>query len=434
MTSRGELRDAWTLQPARSSTRSRPCTRPLTVPRIETMPQSMSASMRAVSPTTSVLSETILPLTQPSIRNVFRKRSSPSNSVPSSMKPFRSSETSPFNLIIGLRPPRKGYHAPRSRGSSSTRRAEDRVEDPLELRLGGEGDAEHAPPPPPADLDPGPEGSAEALLGGPRVRVLAAGPGPPGRSRQGHTPLHLAHRESLPRGLSGEGLLLVGRLEGEEGSAVAGLEGARGQEVARLLRKAQEPDGVRDRGPVAPDPLGHVLLAHVELVVKALESLGLLEGRQFLTLDVLDQRELQHVLVAHVPDHDGDGLEAELLGGPKPPFSRDDLIAVAQPAHEDRLDHAALADGGRQLLEPLRRHGPAGLKGVRIKARERNVVRRRGRSCWLRVGQESGQPLAQRLSFHARSAPWRAPSTPPPPGNGCRRGGWAYRSSALRPA
>ena len=50
---------------------------PLTVPRIDTTPQSISASTSPASPTISVFSETMRPLSLPSMRKVLRKRSSP---------------------------------------------------------------------------------------------------------------------------------------------------------------------------------------------------------------------------------------------------------------------------------------------------------------------------------------------------------------------
>ena len=84
---------------ARSAAARAPC--PLTRPRIETTPQSISASTCPVSPTIRVLSETIRPLARPSMRRVSRKRSSPENSVPSSRKPFRSSAERP--LIFSMR-------------------------------------------------------------------------------------------------------------------------------------------------------------------------------------------------------------------------------------------------------------------------------------------------------------------------------------------
>ena len=88
-------------------------------PRMETTPQSMSASTWADSPTISVLSETIRPFRRPSIRKVSRKRNSPLNSVPSSMKPLRSSAERPLIFIIG--PP--GRAAAACQGKGNTARA-----------------------------------------------------------------------------------------------------------------------------------------------------------------------------------------------------------------------------------------------------------------------------------------------------------------------
>src|SRR6185369_14462316 len=118
--------------------------------------------------TMSVFSETMRPLSLPSIRKVLRKRSSPWNSVPASMNPLRSSVVRPLILIIAAPPAATGHGSTISRGRSRRPRAagaDEELVEPVELGLRGEGDPELAPAPPACDLDARPQGRPQTLLG-----------------------------------------------------------------------------------------------------------------------------------------------------------------------------------------------------------------------------------------------------------------------------
>jgi hypothetical protein len=152
----------------------------------------------------------------------------------------------------------------------------------------------------------------------------------------------------------------------------------------------------------------------VELVVEALEGERLLEGGELLALDVLDEGELEEPLVGHVAHRDRHGEKAELLRRPPPPLPRDDLVALAPPAHEDGLDDAALADGGGELLEPPGLHRGPRLQGIRLEPSRLHLrgggLRRERRA--LRLREERGESLAEGLApvavHRAKSAscPW----------------------------
>ena len=77
-----------------------------------------------------------------------------------------------------------------------------------------------------------------------------------------------------------------------------------------------------------------------------MEGLGLLQRAQLLALDVLDQGQLEQAVVRDFAHHDGHGGEPRLLRGAPAPLARDDLVALAVAADEDRLHDPALADGG----------------------------------------------------------------------------------------
>src|SRR5262245_7625412 len=162
--------------------RWRPYTWPVTLPRIETTPQSISASTWPVSPMISMLSETTRPLRRPSTRSTSRKRSSPENSVPSSRKPFRSSDERPLSLSIVL-------SLARPRGSlAAAARAQQQLVEALQLGLALELHADRAALAAARDLDARAERAAQALLGGRRVRLLARALRGARRAQQRHAP------------------------------------------------------------------------------------------------------------------------------------------------------------------------------------------------------------------------------------------------------
>jgi hypothetical protein len=179
------------------------------------------------------------------------------------------------------------------------------------------------------------------------------------------------------------------------------IQPSRRQELAHVAREAQEPQRVGHGRAVLADATRHLLLREPELLVEALVGLRLLQRQQLLALDVLDQRQLQQPLVGHVAHHHRHGGEARFARGTPAALAGDDLVALALPAHQDRLHHARFLQGRRQLLQARRLEHGARLEGVGLQAVERGFGRGLGgevRS--LRIRQECGQSLAQRLSFH----------------------------------
>jgi hypothetical protein len=67
-------------------------------------------------------------------------------------------------------------------------------------------------------------------------------------------------------------------------------------------RKAQEPQQVRDGRAIAPDHARDFTLRHAELVDEALVSLRLVDRREVVPLQVLDERERQQRLVVDLLD------------------------------------------------------------------------------------------------------------------------------------
>src|SRR5262245_59717007 len=177
----------------------------------------MSASTRAVSPTTRVWYDTILPLTRPSTRKVLRSRSSPRSSVPSSRTPFRSSATSPLIFIMAPRP-RVARRRRGSEGAATAPRADQQLVEAAELGLAHEAQSQHASLSAPHDLDARAEGAAQPFLRRAGVGVF---PGRMARSRRAQERdalLHFAHGQAAARGLRGERDLVFGPFEPKEGA------------------------------------------------------------------------------------------------------------------------------------------------------------------------------------------------------------------------
>src|SRR6185369_1084410 len=223
--------------------------------------------------TMSVFSETMRPLSLPSIRKVLRKRSSPWNSVPASMNPLRSSVVRPLILIIAAPPAATGHGSTISRGRSRRPRAagaDEELVEPVELGLRGEGDPELAPAPPACDLDARPQGRPQTLLGRARVRVARGRRLGPRRAQEGDAALDLADGQPLARGLAGQGRLLFRLLEGEE--------------RAPLAWQAKQAQRVGDGGAVAAHLARDLFLGEPQLLLEAVEGLGFLQRAQLLAL------------------------------------------------------------------------------------------------------------------------------------------------------
>ena len=102
------------------------------------------------------------------------------------------------------------------------------------------------------------------------------------------------------------------------------------------------------------DDLGDLVLAVFELVGERLIAAGLFERVEIGALHVLDDRELERLAVVDLEQHDRHVVQAGALRRAPAPLAGDDLVLIdraAHGAHQDRLDDAALADRGRELVE-----------------------------------------------------------------------------------
>src|SRR4029453_13007194 len=125
-----------------------------------------------------------------------------------------------------------------------------------------------------------------------------------------------------------------------------------------------------------------------------------------------------------VPDDGGHGREAGELGRPEPTLPRDQLEAVPDLAHDDRLEHTDLADRERERLERLVLERGPGLPGVRGARPDRDLEQTEPLLDGAR--EQRGQPPAETSSFHQvpplRKRPRRRfppPGSVEPPGSSC---------------
>ena len=160
-----------------------------------------------------------------------------------------------------------------------------------------------------------------------------------------HQVLHLAHRQVLFDDLVEEAELEVRVGDADQGAGMSVGDEFLPDGDLHLGRELQKADVVGDGGPVLPDPFAQLLLGEVTLLQQPVVADGDLDGVEVLAVDVLDERQLQHLLVVGDPDVAGDLFKAGDLRCFVAPLPGDQLVfVVSQLAHRHRLDHALLAD------------------------------------------------------------------------------------------
>ena len=133
------------------------------------------------------------------------------------------------------------------------------------------------------------------------------------------------------------------------------------------LAQVQQPQGVGHGGTGLAYTFGRFLLGHVVLLHQHLVPLGLFDGVQILTLQVLDHGQLHGLAVVGLNDHSRHLSQPRHTGGAPPALTGNDLvIAGLELPHRQRLDDAVLPDGVGQVgqcigVKQLARLGRAGL-------------------------------------------------------------------------
>src|SRR5262249_48679544 len=137
------------------------------------------------------------------------------------------------------------------------------------------------------------------------------------------------------------------------------------------------------------------------------QRLGLLERREVLTLEVLDERDLQRV--ATLANHRRQAIQPRQLRRPEATLTGQQLVSpLGAPTHHDRLQQTPFEDRRPQLGELVPGEIPAWLLWIRLHGCERHYREHRAlpppNGCGDRQG--ASRPLGL---GHLR------PHTPPPP-------------------
>src|SRR5258708_31906246 len=124
----------------------------------------------------------------------------------------------------------------------------------------------------------------------------------------------------------------------------------------------QQPERIGDRRTVTTNGVSYVLLRELEFSDEAFVTASLVDRRQIVALQVLDQRQRQQRAIIGVALYGGGALPAELLAGAEPAFAGDQLerpLAARRLPHDDRLQQSRLFYRRGELLQCCRVDGLA---------------------------------------------------------------------------
>ena len=169
---------------------------------------------------------------------------------------------------------------------------------------------------------------------------------------------------------------------------------------------------IRDRRALEADAFADRLLRRAAVGERA-ERERELDRVEIVALHVLDERELEAVARRDVGDDGGNrGATGGLRGAPAA-LADDELVAVVDGAHDDRLQHAVMADRVGEPLELGGIEAAARLLGIRADALDRQLAgdglrlgrRRRlglGAALARGAGNQRAEAAAERAAFGSR--------------------------------
>ncbi len=164
-----------------------------------------------------------------------------------------------------------------------------------------------------------------------------------------------------------------------------------------VLWQAQQPERVRDGGPVLADPIRQILLAESVLLDQGPVRGGELDRVEILPLDVLDKSDLDRLAIGRIADERGNRLQACRLRGPPPALAENDFIARIPPPDHDGLEYPLLADRCGQLREARLVEALARLQHIWVYIADQD--RSHVPPAPLGLTEERRQSPPQRLSF-----------------------------------
>ena len=136
--------------------------------------------------------------------------------------------------------------------------------------------------------------------------------------------------------------------------------------VQDRVGKLEQPDQVRDRRTIEAQPAGQLFLG-AAVARQVFAKRGRLVDRvQVFALQVFDHRQLEDALIVEHEDPRGHFVELGLDTGPQPALTGDELVAIPDRAHQDRLQHAMLPERVGQRGDILGVELPARLVRVGV--------------------------------------------------------------------
>ena len=174
----------------------------------------------------------------------------------------------------------------------------------------------------------------------------------------------LANVKAAPHHLTGQGL---GLADLEQGAGMARGQGPGVQELLHRLGQGQQANQIGHMAAALAHHARQLLLGARELFQQPTVAFGLLQGRKVLTLDILDQGDLQDFPVGQVFYDDRHLVKPGLLRRPPPPLAGDDLVSLGRfgmAPHQNGLKDALFPHRLDERLHFRFVETAAGLKGA----------------------------------------------------------------------
>ena len=128
----------------------------------------------------------------------------------------------------------------------------------------------------------------------------------------------------------------------------------------------EKADQVGDRRPIKTETARQLFLGDTVAGQVFAERGGLIDGIQVFALKVLDHRDLEDALIVEYENPSRQFMQLSFDTCPQPPFTGDELIAIADRPDQNRLEHAVLAQRIGQRRDFLGIELPARLIGVSV--------------------------------------------------------------------
>ena len=160
----------------------------------------------------------------------------------------------------------------------------------------------------------------------------------------------------------------------EDSAGVALRQLAARDHPEHLLGQLEQPQPVRHRRLRAADSFGDVAERELELVHERGVGPCLLDRRELLSRDVLDESEQERVTVVGLTDERGEQHDPGLAGRTPAALAGDQLVASGRArAHDDRLQQALLLDRACKAGRRLRLEAAARLPRVGVDRVDRQL-------------------------------------------------------------